>query len=248
MTHIVSQLLLLFGVNSNKEKVQLLHRMYEIEHTSLIHYMTSDDEPLNLRTDSDTIGEKIEVDFGTILKANSNSNNEFELWFSSPVTKIDPALFSSNVTYIKLPDTDLLEYETSNTTCVTNLACIKGNDVIDERALVDADGKLIVAAVAGLTYYIVPQQVITIGKGAFRGSLIKNVVLSENIMSIEDAAFELCDNLESVTILSSNPVEISESAFDNAKSSKCTIYVPEQCYKAYRKQYSSFKRKFKKIK
>ena len=247
MTHLASQLLLLFGVDSNKEKVQLLHRMYEIEHTSLIHYMTNDGNPLDLKTDSDTLAEKIEVDFGAILEANSKSNEEFRLWFSSPVTKIDPVLFASSVTYIKLPDTDQLEYGTSITSCATNLACIKGKDVIDERSLVDANGRLIVAAVAGLTAFTIPQKVVTIGRGAFRGSLIKDIVLPENVERIEEAAFELCENLESVTILASNPIEISESAFDNSKSFKYKIFVPNQCYKTYRKMYPTLKRRFKKI-
>ena len=247
MTYLVSQLLLLLGVN-NKETVELLYRMYEIEHTSLIQYMTTTNEPLNLKTDSDTLLEKIEVDFGANLRSNSESDGAFKLWFASPVTKIDAALFATNVTYIKLPSIKELEYESSPSICVENLSFLEGLDVIDNSVLVDRERKIIAAAVAGYTEFVIPDQISKIGVGSFRGCTLNSIVIPENVQTIEDAAFELCNQLESVTILSPVPIQIGNTSFETDRKYKYTIYVPKQCYKAYRKAYPSLKKRFKKIK
>jgi hypothetical protein len=248
MTYLVSQLLLLFGVDSNKEKVQILHRMYEIEHTSLIHYMTYDGEPLNFRMDYDTLKEKIEVDFGANLKNNSESDGVYKLWFASPVTKIDASLFAPNVTYVKLPSTMGLKYESSPSMCVTNLSYLEGFDVVDNRALIDNKGTIIAVAVAGFTDFTIPNQVSKIGDGAFRGCTLNSIMIPENVVTIGEAAFELCTQLESVTILSPIPIQIGKSSFETDRSYEYKIYVPQQCYKAYRKTYPSLKRRFKRIK
>lgn len=247
-TYYAIQLLLLLGDNNNKGKVQLIHRLYEIEHTSVIHYVTDDGEPLNFMTDSDTTAEKTEVDFGATLKANSSDlSGVFKLWFASPVTKIDPALFTPNVTYIKLPASEGITYETSPTMCVTNLSYIDGPNVDDNSVIIDREGKLIVAAVAGLADFTIPNQVSKIGDRAFRGCTLKSITIPENVKSIGEGAFELCKQLETITILSPNPIQICRSSFETDKDYTYKIYVPQQCYKAYRKAYPFLKKRFEKI-
>lgn len=244
-TYFAIQLLLILGDNNNKEKVQLIHRLYEIEHTSLINYITDDGEPLNFMTDSDTIAEKTEVDFGTTLKANSSDfSGGFKLWFASPVTKIDPALFAPNVTFIKLPSSNSITYESSPTMCVTNLSYIDGPNVYDNSVLIDREGTLIVAAVAGITDFTIPNQVSKIGDRAFRGCTLNSITIPENVKSIGEGAFELCNQLENVTILSPNPIHICKSSFETDKGYKFKIYVPRQCYKAYRKAYPFLRKRF----
>ena len=249
MTYFAIQLVLFFEENNNKDKVQLVHRLYEIEHTSIIQYTTDDGESLNFKTDSDTLSKNTEVDFGTTLEANTSDFwGAKKLWFASPVTKIDPAIFAQNVSYIKFPSSSGLKYESSPSMCVTNLSHLDGLDVINNRLLVDKDGTLIAAAVAGLKDFTIPNQISRIGEGAFRGCTLKSITIPENVESIGDGAFEICSEMESITILSPNLIHIGNSSFETGKEYKYKIYVPKQCYKAYRQQHPSLKRRFKKIK
>lgn len=243
-----SLILLFLTPEMNNNKLKLYHRLYEIEHTSVICYRTVDKALLNFHTTVDTLFQGIPVYFGAVLENNRKSGKEMELWFHSPVKRIDPTIFAPNVSYIKLPASKGLEYSPSRTSCVTNLAVIEGRDVVDGHALVDSKGTLIVAAVAGLSSYTIPTQVRVVGDGAFRGCKLKKVVIPENVVSIGMSAFELCDSLECVTILSDVPIEIKESAFRTDKEAEYVIYVPEVCYKTYRKMYPELKKKFKKIK
>ena len=232
---------------NNKEKLKLYHRLYEIERTSIIGYQTVDGTPLNLHSERDTMHLGRPVDFGATLVENDKSGNIIKMFFSSPVTRIDPIIFDSSVTYIKLPSSRNLHYDKSPAVNVANLAGMEGKDVIDNRALVNSNKELIVAAVAGLSTYSVPDNVAIIGEGAFRGCTLKTIVLPESVTRIDDVAFEHCANLDTIYILSPEPIQISSTAFDSDKKHKYKIYVPEQCYKAYRKMYPELKKRFEEI-
>jgi hypothetical protein len=232
---------------SNREKLQICYRMYEITHTSVIVYKTTDDEPLPLKTSSDSsFSEKIPVDFGADLEDNDDDDDGvFALWFSSPVSKIDPSIFSCRVTGVSLPDVENLEYQASPWSCVRNLVYIKGKDVVDNRLLVSRNGELIVAAVADLTEYVVPRQVSRVGAGSFRGCPLQEVTIPEHVQYIGDNAFDMCDGLKSVYILSSSPLEITPTAFNTSKKLKYKIYVPKQSCKAYQAKYPFLKKRIK---
>ena len=243
------KLLLLLGDNmNNKEKVQLYHRLYEIEHTSLILYRTMEGDTLEFHPLPDPSGQDGTIDFGATLAGNSEGMYDFtnKLWFTAPVTKIDPTLFSEEVTYIKFPATQGLQYKSSPFINVKNLKQMEGKDVVDDRVLISSDGTLIAAAVAGIDVFTIPETVNAIGAGAFRGCTLKSITISANVKSIGASAFDQCENLEAVTILSEEPIHIDESAFSANKKLKYKIYVPKDCYKAYRKANPSIKKRFKK--
>lgn len=233
---------------SSKDILQICYQMYIYEHTSMIIYATVDEKPLLFRTSSDTSvsSQKIPVDFGSSLESMDENEEGFSLYFASPVTKIDPAIFSLTTKYISFPHVDNLEYQASAFSCVKNLSHLKGKDVINNRLLVSKSGELIIAAVAGLTYYnSIPNQVTKIGAGAFRGCTLQVIHIPENVNYIGDKAFDLCDNLTSVYLYAHEPVQISPSAFSNDKSMKYKIFVPKKTYKEYRNKYPSLKKRIK---
>lgn len=230
---------------SKKSRLDMCYRLYEIEMTSTVTY-SSLKEGAVFQTAADTSEGLIPVSFGSTLEACTHPDMGYsQLWFSAPVTRIDPALFREEIHSILLPMTAGLQYEASPYSCVTHLSSLQGRDVIDRRALVDADGMLVVAAVAGLDSYEVPEQVRTVGAGAFRGCTLKTLVLPASVQRIDAAAFALCGNLASVSFLSPTPVSIDPSAFD--PEGKTLIYVPKACYKEYRQANPQLKKRFKKI-
>lgn len=242
------KLLLILSDINNKEKVQLYHRLYEIEHTSLILYRTLDGDTLEFHPLPDPTGRERSLDFGAAIANNTEGSIDYthKLWFTAPVTKIDPALFLEEVTYIKFPDTQGLQYKSSPFINVRNLKQMEGKDVVNDQVLISADSTLIAAAVAGLDAFTIPENVKAIGAGAFRGCTLKTITVSANVKSIGASAFDQCEKLESVTILSKEPIQIDESAFNTNKELKYKIYVPKECYKAYRKANPNIKKRFKK--
>ena len=252
--YLLSRVLVAFvGDLSNKDKLQLCYRMYEIEHTSKIVYATLDDKPLPLQTSDDSARlDLLPVDFGAALEDNDEDEIEdgveFSLWFAAPVTKIDPAIFAAPVTRVALPSVDRLEYRASAASCVRNLVEIKGKDVVDKHLLVNRRGELIVAAVAGRTRYDIPSQVTKIGDGAFRGCTLQEVYIPGSVKQIGEKAFDMCEELQSVYLFTPVPIQIAPSAFSNEKSLKYKVYVPKESLKLYKKQCPSLKKRLKPMK
>ena len=252
----LSRVLVAFvGDLSNKEKLQLCYRMYEIEHTSKIVYATVDEKRLPLQTSDDSARlDLLPVDFGAALEDNDDDviddedGVEFSLWFAAPVTKIDPAIFSAAVTRIVLPSVDRLEYRASAASCVRNLAEIKGKDVVDNHLLVNRRGELIVAAVAGRARYDIPSQVTKIGDGAFRGCTLQEIYIPGSVKQIGEKAFDMCEELQSVYLFAPVPIQIAPSAFSSDKSLKYKVYVPKESLKLYKKQCPSLKKRLKAMK
>ncbi len=245
----IARYILIVMLNDADEKylIDLYRQLYEIEHTSMIFYTTSDQKGLPfLCKDSIKTALDKEVDFGSALvEKNERTANRFQLGFASPITKIDPQIFTETVTSIKLPATDFLTYTSSPDINVKNLAHIDGKDVVDNTLLIDKNGVLIVAAVADYTEYEIPNQVKVIGSGAFRGCTLQTIVLPESIEKIEDAAFAECTNLQSVTIQSKEPISFASNAFGNNISQTLTLYVPKSSLKQYRKSLPSLKKQIK---
>lgn len=230
----------------DKSIVDLHYRLYEIEHTSVISYTTINDAPLNFQcVDSLDVGQV--VDFGSSLICNKRNENRFRLGFASPVTKIDPNLFTESVISIKLPSTNNLVYYSSPSICVKNLKEIIGKDVVNQRILVSKDGKLFVAAVSDLKTYIVPDVVKEIGDGAFRGCQLEELVIPETVSCIGSNVFDNCFQLKSLVLKSNDVVSIAESCFGNQTLSELTIRVPKKTLKHYKKKYPSLKNQFKAI-
>lgn len=242
------ELLLFKDKLDTKEVLKHYRRMYEIEHASVIRYTTISDSLLPFLSQEFSSKSGTPVEFGSPLRKQSVKENGTIMWFDAPVTKIDPALFAPDVTGIQLPSSTNLNYSSSPTICVTNLKQITGKDVVNNHALVSKDGTLIVAAVAGVDAYKIPVSVVKIGDGALRGSTINHVIIPKNVMEIGQAAFDLCKNLKTITILSTEPIQINNQAFGSDKHLKFKIYVPETCYRDYCNKYPSLKKRIKKMK
>ena len=75
------------------------------------------------------------------------------------------------------------------------------------------DGELIAFAPLGLTEYIIPDSVTSIGNSAFRYcSSLTSVTIPDGVTSIGDSAFNNCSSLTSITIPDS-VTSIGNSAF-----------------------------------
>ena len=87
--------------------------------------------------------------------------------------------------------------------------------------LYSKDGTVLVK-VPELIEFIIPPQVRTIGKAAFKGSKIKSLVIPNSVIAIGRNAFENCPNLESIYI----PKSVTEVGADAFKGdAKLTIYT-----------------------
>lgn len=245
-TNIVLMLADIFGLN-DKHLVDLHYRVYQLEHTSVIKYDTNDSIPLNFNCE-DSLGLGIDVDFGTPLISNDKRfSDRFNLRFASPVAKIAPELFSESVTNIKLPFTDSLTYISSPNICVTNLQRIDGKDVIDNTALINQNGVLIAAAVAGKDSYTIPYGVKEIGAGAFQGCSLEELLIPETVTNIGEKAFAKCSEMKSLTISSKEICNISEFCFDENVLTQITLYVPKKNIKRYKKMLPLLKDRIKAI-
>lgn len=227
-----------------KNIVDLHYRLYELKHTSTIAYETVDKEPLDFHC-VDSVGKGLEVDFGSSLIC---QNDSFELRFASPITRIDPHLFSNNVSYLRLPSSNSLSYISSSTIFVNNLARIEGKDVVDNRFLISKDGTLIVAAVAMIESCVVPDGVRSVGAGAFQGGRLEVLNLPTTTIDVGENALANCPNLKILKLDSDEVVSIHESCFENTSLTNLTIYVPKKTLKAYKKAYPALKGQFKSIK
>lgn len=76
---------------------------------------------------------------------------------------------------------------------------------------------------------IIPNDLIAIGKGAFRNRIdIRSVIIPKSITNIGESAFANCRNLKSVTILSLNIEVIKEETFLNCSSLEAFVF-PHMC-------------------
>ena len=84
-----------------------------------------------------------------------------------------------------------------------------------------------------ITDLVVPDDVQSIGMGAFDGySSLTSVLIPESVTSIGDRAF-YCTGLTSVTIESTVPLTIDGSTFEGVDKTNCILYVPFGSKSAY---------------
>ena len=94
-----------------------------------------------------------------------------------------------------------------------NLKEFKGKFVSDDGRCVIIDGELKAFAPAGITSYIIPNGVISIGGNAFRGcENLESVTIPDSVTSIGEGAFASCKNLKKI-ILSNKVESIGKMAF-----------------------------------
>lgn len=237
------------SLNTN-QKLSILYRMYMIEMENWITYSTVDGKDVPFRCENSSEGKT--VDFGAPLISNVDNtpsffySKSFALQFGSPVHRIDPGLFNSRIDGIRLPSTSNLSYQSSPDIRVDNLSSIEGKDVIDQHSLVSKDGTLIVAALARLKSYVIPEQVKSIGAGALRGSKASAVVVPENVAQIGDRAFDL-SNITKFYFLPTTPPELGDCVFGDHLERSFTVFVPKKQVNLYKQTYPNISSHIKSI-
>ena len=78
----------------------------------------------------------------------------------------------------------------------------------------------------------IPEGVTHIGSNAFKNCLFESVNLPSSLLTIEDLAFDHCDQLASVTMNGATPPTIGEYTFSNRDN--IILYVPNKSISAYK--------------
>ena len=232
---------------TDRQRIDLLVRLYNIEKNCYIRYTTADGEMLGFKSVEDEDG-GISVSFGASLVSNVREEEGVCcLKFGSPVTEIDASIFAENVSSIVLPISKNLRYLSNTRKDVYALEHIEGYDVKDHQSLIDKDSVLVVAAVAGLSEFSVPSCVRILGEDCFRNSKLERVVVPTSVTSIKSGAFDKCANLKEVILEGEQVISFEENAFFEDTLESLKIYVPKKVLKQYRKKYPLLKKRFSAI-
>lgn len=229
---------------NDRQRIDLLARLYEIEKTCYIMYTTTDGNALNFKTDRNDEDNVITVDFGAHLVSNSKDKDDFLcLKFANQVTDIDANLFSENISSIVLPSSKKLNYLNNARKDVSNLKHVEGYDA-KNNLIIDGDSTLIVGAVWGMPDFLVPNCVKTLGEDCFRGSKIERINIPSSVMSIRSGAFDKCTELKYIVLEGDHVVDIDVNAFYEDSINMLNIYVPKKMQKLYKKEYPLLKKRF----
>lgn len=229
---------------NERQRIDLLVRLFEIEKNCYIMYETSNGEALKFKTERNDKDNLIPVNFGTqIVSTSKERDGAFCLKFANPVTDIDANLFSENVSSIVLPISKNLNYCNNARKDVSNLKHIEGYDV-KNNLLIDSDSTLIVGAVSGLSELSVPNCVKVLGEDCFRNSKLERIIIPLSVTTIKSGAFDKCVELKDIVLESENVVDIDENAFYEESVNAFNIYVPKKILKLYKKKYPVLKKRF----
>ena len=184
--------------------------------TDEIHYTSSDGE----------IIEPKHEDFGdgVTIVSNTYKNGKGIIKFNSPITRVPNSSFERclNLTSIIIPDgvTEfgyMAFHNCRNLTSVTipnslsdlhyhvfnycdNLEVFYGEHTSADNRCLIIDGILYAFAPAGLSEYIIPTGVTSIGQAVFYATNLKNITIPDGVTKISSMAFSYCDNLTSIDI------------------------------------------------
>lgn len=229
---------------NDRQRIDLLVRLYEIEKNCYIMYDTTDGEALNFKTERNDEDNVIPVNFGSQLVSTSKERDGVLcLKFANPITDIDANLFSENVSSIVLPISKTLNYSNNARKDVSNLKHIEGYNV-KNNLLIDKDSTLIVGAVYGLSECTVPNYVKTLGEDCFRNSKLERINIPSSVTTIRSGAFDKCIELKEIILECENVVDIDENAFYEDSVNALKIYVPKKMQKSYKKKYPLIKKRF----
>ena len=92
---------------------------------------------------------------------------------------------------------------------------------------------------------VLPQSLTSISDRSFEGcSMIVDVVIQNNVRSIDDNAFAFCDNLRTVICMAEEPPVLAQTAFDGIPRDNFTIEVPPGSVDKYKRAsgWKEFKR------
>ena len=111
----------------------------------------------------------------------------------------------------------------------------------DNRYLI-IDGVLTSFAPAGLTTYIIPNSVTSIGESAFEDcESLGSVTIPNSVTEIGKAAFYHCNHLTSVYCKSTTPPTLGSSSAFNSNGYNRKIYVPLASVNIYKTQWNSYR-------
>ena len=120
----------------------------------------------------------------------------------------------------------------------SSLAKISGKNTSDDERCYIANGTLYAFAPAGITSYIIPDEVTTIGYSAFwLCDKLGSVTIGSNVTKISDKAFFGCDELIAVYCTSYTPPTIGSYVF---QYQRLKIYVPISALYSYQTAWSSY--------
>ena len=230
-----------------------------------IWYTSTDGEVVTPYWEIDEEGNSV---FGANIISNTYENGKGVITFDGDVTSVGYGAFCdcSSLTSITIPDSVTSIGDYAFLDC-TNLAEFKGKFASKDGRCLIVDGVLNSFAPAGLTEYIIPDGISSIGDYAFVGcSNLVSITIPDSVSSIEDQAFDGCSSLASITI-PEGVTSIGVFAFGNCTSLAevyckpttpptgnsymfvysdtntnlkligCKIYVPTESVEAYKAAY-----------
>ena len=104
----------------------------------------------------------------------------------------------------------------------------------DMLAGVTSIGMMAFAACISLESIEIPNNVISIGFGAFTMCGLTSITIPSSVTSIDAQAFSGCSSLESVTVLATTPPTLSEQNVFYETSQNLVIYVPAESVNTYK--------------
>lgn len=225
--------------------LQHLYRIYEIEQTATIDYVTASGEPLPWKEEDEhaatLFGAEVEDNSINEKKSEETGATVYTLKFKSPVTSISGELFSEDVMSLRLPGQADVSYIPSKATNVQRLKRLTGGGT-HNGMLISTNGTLITAATADTTSCHIPKEVHHIGVCAFSHSGIEELIIPEGVQTIGEEAF-VGTQMKRLYIMASTPPSISTQ--DLMTLSETIIYVPKKQLKIYKKAWPSVKKKLK---
>lgn len=164
-----------------------------------------------------TDGKKIEI-YEDVFDSKVISHTYKEqgvIIFDRPITRIPAYAFPrcNTLESITMPESVKNFYNSSFLDC-TNLKEFNHSCASADKRCLICNGTLKIFAPSNITEYTIPNGVTAIGKGVFRGTKLKKVVISEGVQIIDSCAFQFCKNLCEV-IMPNSILEIGQSAFIN---------------------------------
>lgn len=182
-------------------------------------YTTLNNEPISLDETIDPSElDHIYTDlFGAQYVSHSYNSRykRFEFTFDNEVTALEIVEFYfinyENINSLWIPSGCTEHFYLNH---LDNLEQIHSKYATEDRRCLITDNRLVLFAKRGITEYILPEHITSIGAGVFLNSILSNIVLGNNIQHIEYNAFENCQNLTSVNLTKSLRT-IGSSAFKN---------------------------------
>ncbi len=112
----------------------------------------------------------------------------------------------------------------NNTYNIVNNISAQNVYIQDSNRKFEVVGGVLRKYVGSSTEVIIPNSVVKIGANTFKGTKIKSVFMSDNVLEIEQGAFEGCDNLETI-VFSQAIKDIGVRTFYGCRSLK-TVCLP----------------------